>query len=402
MSGDGRLPQPPADLRLPRTDRRLAGVLPDVARAFGVTDVPDVGAGLALDGVERVCVLLVDGLGDAALRARTGHAPTLRRLVADSEPVDAGYPTTTAASLASFGTGLGPGRTGMLGYAVRDPRTSLDAPGLVNLVSWTAQRVVGGGPGPGPAAEPPDPRAWQPHPTVFERLVAAGHEVTSIGPTRFAGSGLTTAGLRGATYRGAESLDARVDATLAALRRPGVAYLYWGELDKVGHHEGWSSPAWAEELGELDHALTRLLRRLPRGTAVVVTADHGMVDVTGRTDVAAVPALARDVALVAGEPRACHVHLEAGADGDAAAARWRDVLGEDAWVLQRGEALGLGLFGDVEDARLPMIGDLVVAARGTHAVVDSRTQSAASIALVGMHGSLTPAELEVPAILAIA
>ena len=387
----------PSDLHDPRGGPALAGVLADVARSLGVSDVPASTAGLVLGQPERVCVVLVDGMGDVPLRARTGHAPTLRSLVGGSTPVMAGYPSTTAASLASFGTGLSSGTTGMLGYTVRDPRTPEAAPGLVNLVSWTTQ--------PGPVATPalpvPEPLSWQSNGTIFEALTAAGHAVTSIGPLRFAGSGLTAAGLRGSTYRAAERLDQRVDAALAALRHPGVAYLYWGDLDKAGHHHGWASPQWGEELGAFDHELTRLLRRLPRGTVVVVTADHGMVDVTGHTDVATTPALAADVAIVAGEPRASHVHLLPGADPDAVAARWRDVLGEDAWVLTRTEADALGLFGDLADRHRVLVGDLVVAARGRHAVVDSRTQSPASIALVGMHGSLTYDELAVPALVAI-
>ena len=114
---------------------------------------------------------------------------------------------------------------------------------------------------------------------MFERLVAAGTSVTSIGPARFAGSGLTEAALRGPTYKAAESLAARVDATVDALRRPGVAYLYWGDVDKAGHHHGWGSWQWGDALAELDAELGRLARLLPRDTVLVVTADHGMVDV---------------------------------------------------------------------------------------------------------------------------
>lgn len=80
---------------------------------------------------------------------------------------------------------------------------------------------------------------------------------------------------------------------------------------------------------------------------------------------------------------------------------WREELGEDAWVLTREEALVLGLFGTLQDRNLPLIGDLVVAMRGTVALADSRTQTAASMRLIGMHGSLTPAEVLVPGILEV-
>ncbi|WP_246071707.1 alkaline phosphatase family protein [Miniimonas arenae] len=385
---------PPAGLELPGTRRPLRGLLPDVARSLGAV-LPDLpGAGLDLSAGERAVVVLVDGLGAEALTARAGHAPVLRGMLADAaaagEPhASAGYPSTTAASLGSFGTGRSPGETGLLGYSLRCPDAAAlglpPADQLVNLVSWTA----------GPGAPVPDARTWQPLPTVFERFEGAS---TAIGKSKFAGSGLTTAALRGATFVPADRWDDAVEATLTALRRPGLVYLYWGALDAVGHQRGWAAPEWGEELAALDAGLRTLLRRAPRGTTVLVTADHGMVDVTERLDVAETPALREQVVLVAGEPRALHVHLEPGAEIGAAHERWAEALGERAWVLTGADAAAGGLFGPVADRNRALIGDLVVALTGTTAVVDSRSQSAASLRLVGMHGSLTTAELAVPAL----
>lgn len=363
------------------TDRSLSGLLPAVSDALGAP-VPGGAAArerLGLPGTHRVCVVLVDGLGYENLVERAGHAPFLRSLLDGAEPLSAGYPSTTAASMGSFGTGTNPGRTGLVGYTVRNPAGG----GLANLVSWD---------GLGPARE------WQRERTVFESLVAAGVTVTTVGPRKFMGSGLTEAALRGGGYRAAEKLPDRVDAALRLLREPGLVYLYWGDVDKTGHHEGVGSWQWGDQVEALDGELRRLVRSLPRGASVVVTADHGMVDVdtTQRWDVGTHAGLAQDVALVAGEPRALHVHLTPGTDPDVVAARWTDVLGDAAVVLTRGEAVGAGLFGPVADHVAPLLGDLVVATTGRATVVDSRTQTAASLRLVGVHGSLTAAEMRVP------
>jgi hypothetical protein len=359
----------------------LSGLLPAVADSLGapVPDGPARRAQLGLPEAHRVCVVLVDGLGYENLTERAGHAPFLRSLLNGSAPLSAGYPSTTAASMGSFGTGTGPGRTGLVGYTVRNPVSG----GLANMVSWD---------GLGPARE------WQREPTVFERLVAHGVTVTTVGPAKFMGSGLTEAALRGGGYRAAESLAQRVDAVLRLLREPGLGYRFWGDVDKTGHHEGAGSWQWGDQLEALDGELRRLVRSLPRGASVVVTADHGMVDVdpARRHDVATTPGLAEGVALVAGEPRALHVHLEPGVDPRAAEARWADVLGGDAVVLTGDDAVAAGLFGPVSAHVRPLIGDLVVAATGRATVVDSRTQTPASLQLVGVHGSLTPAELRVP------
>jgi phage gp37-like protein len=209
---------------------------------------------------------------------------------------------------------------------------------------------------------------------------------------------MTEAALRGGGYRAAEKLADRVDAALRLLREPGLVYLYWGDVDKTGHHEGCGSWQWGDQVEALDGELSRLARSAPRGATLHVTADHGMVDVDRslRWDVASTPALRQDVALVAGEPRALHLHLDPDADPAAVAARWQDVLAGAAAVLVGDDAVAAGLFGPVSAHVRPLIGDVVVAMAGRATVVDSRTQTPASLELVGVHGSLTPAELRVP------
>lgn len=374
-------PSPPAGLVLPsHGPTSLAGVLPAAATALGAelpADLPRVPLDLDVDGL---CVVLVDGLGWHMLRERGGHAPFLRSRLAEAQRLTVGFPSTTAASLGSLGTGRPPGQTGLLGYTVRDPVSGE----LTNLIGW------------GGAARPED---WQRCPTVFELLAGSGVGVLSVGKERFRDSGLTVAALRGGDFAGADELADRVDVAVAALRgrRRSLVYLYWGDVDTVGHHRGWGSWEWGEQVEAVDRELARLAAALPPRTAMLVTADHGMVDVgpRDRVDVAVTPALAEDVEMVAGEPRAVHVYC---ARGTAArvAARWQDVLGQTGWVLTREEAEELGLLGPVTPRHRPAIGDVVVATRGTRAVVDSRTQSATSLELVGMHGSLTPAEMVVP------
>ncbi|GGB93269.1 alkaline phosphatase family protein [Cellulomonas carbonis] len=359
----------------------LDAVLPAAVEAVGATsDALPTGARerLGVPTAERVCVVLVDGLGHRALVERAGHAPFLRRRLGETQVLTAGFPSTTAASMGLFGTGRGPGRTGLAGYTVRNPSTG----GLANLVSWE-----GAG----------DPRTWQREPSLLGLAAASGTAVRSVGPARFAGSGLTEAALGGAQYVAAESLADRVDTTVRALGRPGLVYLYWGEVDKVGHHHGWRSAEWGDALSELDAELARLVRSVPRGTLVLVTADHGGVDLDhdSLVDVAHTPVLREDVELVAGEPRAAHVHAAAGRV-DAVLARWRDHLADRAVVASRDEAVAAGWFGEVAPHVLPLIGDVVVASTGRGGVADSRTQTPQSLLLKGVHGSLTPEEMLVP------
>ena len=58
------------------------------------------------------------------------------------------------------------------------------------------------------------------------------------------------------------------------------------------------------------------------------------------------------------------MHAEPGAAADLLD-RWRAVLGERAWVASRDEAVASGVFGPVDEALAPRIGDVVALARGT-------------------------------------
>ena len=359
----------------------LDGVLPAAAEVLGLDPGPDdlpgrgAAARFGLAGAPRVCVVLVDGMGLDLVTDRKAHAPFLRARLADARALTSSVPSTTATSMGLLGTGRAAGRTGLAGYTVRNPKTG----DLANLVSWDGAT---------------EPRRWQREPSLLAGM-AGRTEVTSVGPGKFAGSGLTAAALHGARYVAAESLDDRVDATLRALRRPGLAHLYWGDVDKAGHQYGWRSPQWAEALAETDRGLGRLARSLPPDTLLLVTADHGIVDIDRAhfVDVAHEPVLAAGVDLVAGEPRACHLYTGEPAE---VAARWRDRLGSLALVVERAEIEAAGWFGPVADHVRPVLGDVVVLALGRAAFADSRTQTPHSLTLVGMHGSVTPGEMLVP------
>jgi Type I phosphodiesterase / nucleotide pyrophosphatase len=359
----------------------LAAVLPAVARSLGVAEPEGAsGVGLDLPPARRAVVVLIDGMGYDLLRQRSGHAPFLRGLLPAAYRLTAGFPTTTATSMGTFGTGLPPGAHGMVGYEVLVPGEDR----LLNELSWD---------------NGPDPRLWQPSQTVFERAVIGGVAVVRIGPGFFDGSGLTTAALRGGNFTAARTLDARVDSALEAVRanKRALVYLYWGELDKVGHVLGCQSWEWGDELELIDRGLARLVAGVPSDTSVYVTADHGMIDAPHalRIDLAHDAELAANVRHVGGEPRSLQLYCEAGAAEDVLAT-WRERVDARAWVLSRDQAVGQGLFGAVSERVRPRIGDVIVAMRDNFAIVDSRTARPALLALLGLHGSLTPAEMAIP------
>ncbi|ABY24136.1 nucleotide pyrophosphatase [Renibacterium salmoninarum ATCC 33209] len=362
----------------------LASVLTSSAAAMGASRFENL---LGLPAARRVCVVLVDGLGSALLKRKIAHAPFLRSVLTGnlaggvSRTINSAFPSTTASSLSSLGTGVAPGLHGMVGYDVLDP--SQDE--VVNLLgNWDAGV---------------DPLSWQPYPTVFEQLEGIFPTATVSLP-KFADSAMTRAALRGSRFVAAGSAHARTAAAaeLMAAEPELLMYFYWSELDKAGHRRGVDSAQWEHELEELDAAVKRLSEQLPPGTLLLLTADHGMVDVpeSQRVDYSATPELVAGVRHTAGEPRLVQLYLEADADPEALAAAWRSAWGAKAWVLSRAEAVAKGYFGEVRPEVLGRIGDLLIAAREPVAFYDLRRVSAHAMAIVGQHGSLTKAERAVP------
>lgn len=373
----------------------LAAVTPSLAAALGVPGHDDLlGAGR----VRAAAFLLVDGLGTQLLAQYAEHAPTLAELARRGSVLRAGFPATTATSLASLGTGLPSGEHGVIGFSF-----ALDGPGgapqgpVMNALGWCAHAA------PGAADLRADfpPESVQPSTTVFERAAADGVEVSRLVPGFHHGSGLTRAVLRGpGRFVAADAPEELVPGMLEALRGPGRAlvYGYHGDLDRAGHDHGPGSDRWIEELVRVEALVSDLASDLPADTVLAVVADHGMID-TGdhRIDLDHTPELLSGVDRLGGEARVRHVHTGPGATADVLAA-WREVLGERAHVVERDRAIAEGWYGTVSGRNRGRLGDVIAAARDTWTLVRSEAEPAQT-AMIGHHGSWTEAEQLVPLLL---
>lgn len=366
----------PDEFCLP-TSRSVRFALMSALRAVGFEVAADNGdGGLELPQAERVCFLLVDGLGMHNFGQRSGHARTLRSFSA-LEPLTSVVPSTTATAITALGTVAEAGQTAMLGYSLRSPIT--DRP--FSLIQWDEVGL--------------DPLQWQTIPTLFERLGEQAGLCRGVQPPSHIGSGLSLCALRGLPALPAKTADERVAAAGQAFEQGArCVYLYWGDIDKCGHHYGWTSQEWIEALEELDRAVADLKRTLPQGTLVVITADHGMVDVGERLDMDDFPELRRDVDVTAGEERAVQIYTD---KPEAVCERWANVLGERAVVLTKDSAVNAGLFGDVDEYARERAGDVFVFMRGRWVLLDRASRINPHLPLQrGVHGSLTEYEMLVP------
>ncbi|WP_072341257.1 alkaline phosphatase family protein [Actinomyces urinae] len=359
----------------------ICDILPVVFGAWGVSGPPPqsqeqrdrLADYLQLERGQQTLVVLIDGFGFDLVVNHFAYTPFLRSRKADMMRACTVLPSTTAAAISSFATGLMPGQTNMVGWSVKDGSQ------VATLLTFENASVP--------------PEKWQSNPTMFEIASRAGVSSAAIMPQRFAGSGLTMAALRGARPVGAESFDERIDAAMKRLRAgAAVVYLYWSDLDHAGHGYGTHCDQWVGELELVDAALARINRELPKGVRALVTGDHGMVNTRAdrRIDVAQNSKLLQDLELIAGEGRAVHIH--AATNPNKVIGRWRDELGERATIVEGGEVVEI--LGGESGAKLT--GNAVAFMHDDWVVVDSRTQPKQSIDLVGVHGSFSSAELAIP------
>ena len=331
---------------------------------------------LGLPKANRSVVVLVDGLGAENLQVHRAHARTLTSLT--SAPIFANFPSTTASSLATLCTGSSPGETGMVGYAIRNPRSGE----IVNQLS---------------GLDALDVDQWQPVPTVWEANPDIANAIISA--ERYATTGLTRAILRGGNYRSANTYEQRVACLHEFFRghSSGVAYIYVPELDQAAHQFGVASDQWVRRLEDFDGFIADILRVLGPRDGLLVTADHGVLDVPSvkHRIVPASSELLDDV-VTGGEPR--FLHLYSSRNPDELASAWREAEGERAHVVTRTEGIAAGWFGAVNTEHLDRIGDVLVTPRGTAVYYDERTATTQSMAMIGQHGGLSRTETHVPLI----
>ncbi|MEY2569815.1 MAG: hypothetical protein QOE63_165 [Acidimicrobiaceae bacterium] len=320
---------------------------------------------------DGIVLVLLDGVGWHQLQARRHLTPTLSSMVGG--PITTVLPTTTATALTSLTTGTPPGEHGVVGYRIAVHGE------VLNVLRWTT--AAG------------DARQTIPPGKIQTQLPFLGHRPPVITKAEFVRTGFTIAHLESVRFTGYR-LPSTLITEVARLTRASepFVYAYYEGVDKVSHEYGLND-YYDAELHAADRIVGDLLEVVPSGTAVVVTSDHGQVDV-GPNVIPLAPEVANHESLQSGEGRFRWLHARPGhasALVDAAIAHHADV----AWVRTRDQIVDEGWFGPTVSAdALSRLGDVALV---THAdVAFSEPNDTGPYELIGRHGSATAAELHVP------
>ena len=348
----------------------LRGIVPALLGPGGTSTLP-AWFPASVRNASQVVLLVIDGLGWEQLQERTALAPTLCSF--EGGAITSVVPSTTSTALTSIVTGLTPAEHGIIGYRV-------DLGGdIVNILRWSTVD--------GDARKRHPPRDVQPFPPFLGELVPV------ISKIELENSGFTGAHLAGAKmsgWRTMSNIAVEVGAQLTAGHR--VVYAYYDGIDKVAHEKGFG-PYYDAELKTVDRMIGDVLEAMPPEAALLVTADHGQVDVGPRV----LPPAPEVLALTrsqSGEGRLRWLHARPGAAADllaAATAAHDDV----AWVVAREQVLDEGWFGPTMAGPIVRrLGDVALVAHAPVSFDDPHDSG--PFQLVCRHGSLTSTEMLVP------
>ena len=296
-------------------------------------------------------------------------------------PITSVAPTTTATALTSLVTGSPPSVHGIVGYRVVVGGPT--GPEVMNVLKWRT--------GSGDARPFVDPATFQ------AGRPFGGHPVPVVSKAIFAGTGFTDAHQRGARQVGwHESSGLAVDAARLVGEGEPFVYAYYDGVDRVAHIYGFEDH-YEAELAAADRVVGDLLDRLPSDVVLVVTADHGQVEVGDRV-IDLPPAVMEHVSMVSGEPRFRWLHVaaaDAGGEVDELAGICKDLYGHQAWVSTYEEMEAAGwLGGPMPPEFRARLGDVAILPFEPVAYLEPGEGKEHLLAC--RHGSLTADEMFVP------
>ena len=325
----------------------------------------------------QVVVLVVDGLGALQLDQHLNHLPNISRL--RGGVIDSVAPTTTATALTSIATGKAPINHGIIGYRINMPDGH-----IMNTLTWRCDGLDG--------QCGPDPSSITLSRSFFDLEVAVISKII-FKDTYFSRAYLGDRNFR--FFRTISSMVGEIKHSLAS--GSPLVYSYYEGVDNVAHEFGLGDHYFME-LEFLDFYVGEIIKVLPKGASLLITADHGQVEILEK------PIRMDDFILdrttrMSGEGRFRWLHCDQ-SQIDAIYECANELYGEVGWVITKDEAIEDGLFGqgaqtnrDVVSGRL---GDVAILARSDVAFYDPLETG--PMELICRHGSLTDAEVKVPLI----
>lgn len=332
---------------------------------------------LSLPKVKNSLVILVDGLGWHNVNDFAGHAPFLKKHMDKRSKGYTAFPSTTASSIMSLATGLSPSEHGFIGYKVFDRRTNESVNLLTGLTGETLNSYL---------RKP--------------NLASTTANIVVVSRPEYLGSGFSMATFGDARFIGEFNLEKRFSIALKEINSGSgkLIYLYIPELDQTAHKFGSRSDKWIHLLEQVDSLARKIVSETAPNRGILLTADHGIIDVKPENHIFLdeAPALKERLLDVGGDPRATFIYLTETADLEKTKSELAIWLGERAGVYEIGELVQSDIYASAVAEVEHVLPDLVILAAEKNACYHRGYSKPASLAMIGQHGGLSEAEIAIP------
>lgn len=400
-----------------RNESKIKGLLTPNYEGYGIANLPDTFAkilGLAssramkIDSVyaatescENLIFLLLDGLGyNLILKAEEASAPlTALQSVKNSSlflPITSVFPSTTSAATTTLHTGLTPKEHGILGYTMylREIGAIAQMLRFTPLLGRDSLFSMGF-----------DPNTFVGSKTLHERFRENG-----INSSLYISSWIVDSGLSKISNKGAEVFPHLSAADMFVQLRQNLQsrktrfhFAYYASPDTIAHARGPFTENYASEVDSvfyslLSNVVSKLDREVAKKTALIISADHGLVSVKSEEiiDYAKLPDLQGMLKVPpTGDSRAIFLHTKEGQESSVKE-YFQQKLNMEAFdshsVLDRG-LFGMGV---AKDAVSDRIGNITAVPRSESVALDNSAIGARGEPYPGRHGGMSENEMVVP------
>lgn len=253
-----------------------------------------------LKSAKKILLLVLDGLSYEWLCKHGGKSFLYQHMRGKVTSV---FPTTTAAAMTTIYTGVPPAEHGFTGwYMFFREMGMLIAP----LPPWSRSGKI--------ATPQADVSILLKTNPIFEKIKSKGVQIV---PSGYIASPYNNFLAKKATLLHYKTLSGWLRQTKKAMRmkEKGFILSYWPSFDTFFHEEGSMSKELHDHFWELDATIERLAKSLEKGSVMVITADHGLIDTEKKRliDLEKYPKVKECLALpLCGEHRLAYAYIKPG------------------------------------------------------------------------------------------
>ncbi len=350
---------------------------------------------------ERVLLFIIDGFGWKFLEKYKDRYPFLKRFYEEGivSKLTSQFPSTTAAHITTFCSNQLVGEHGIYEWFIYEPQLERVVAPLLYTFAGDKTR--------GSIEDVLKPADFLPEGFFLQELQKNNMPATIFLHESILDSVYSKWMFKEARRVGYKNWSEALTSLKNSLSSPGFFYLYFGDFDREAHHHGLASSEVEKALDRCFHELEAILMKadFPKSTALLITADHGMIDIHPSTTLylnKKFSTLERklkkgmngSVLSPAGSCRDFFLHVEP-MYLDEVFEELKQELANVAWVTLTADLIDQGFFGPegVSPQCKKRMGDIVIIAQKSHSFwwyEEGKFEQN----LYAMHGGLTPDELE--------